>query len=508
MALRKRKRLSDSQSINADATSPAEGMGGPVSLAGSLSGSRAQALRRWRVVFTLVFSDILLALMLWGSASIFQSVWGRGPLSVAAAVSIVTSVGLWVMVRALLGLYPGYGLDQAEELRRQTYAVLATLAVTAIFALAFQLGDLLSRLLLILGFLGLLLLAPLLRYFVKLGMERVGWWGKPVLVLGADKTGARLIRALHREWGLGFRPVAVFDDRLAPVRGLLESVPYGGVPANAMELATKKRVDTAIIAMPEANHDYWAEVVRQASSSFPYVIVIPHLAEVTATGAIARDLAGTLGVELKHNLLNPRIQRVKRALDISFAVVGGTLILPLFIMLSLVVWLEVRSSVFYRDERLGRDGKVFSCIKFRTMAPDAEARLQQMLKEDIAVREEYLKYHKLRNDPRITRVGRFLRKSSLDELPQLWNVLRGEMSLVGPRPYHSHALADLGPARSEILRVPPGMTGLWQVSGRSSLTFSERVQLDCYYVRNWSIWLDFLILARTIKATVFSRGAY
>ena len=157
---------------------------------------------------------------------------------------------------------------------------------------------------------------------------------------------------------------------------------------------------------------------------------------------------------------------------------------------------------------MGRYGKPFSCLKFRTMVPDSEALLQLMLEEDAGMREEYLKYHKLRNDPRVTRVGRFLRKTSLDELPQLWNVLRGEMSLVGPRPYLPRESIDIGTAQSAILLVAPGITGSWQVSGRNHTSFSERIRMDAYYVRDWSVWLDLVLLARTVGSLLFSRGAY
>jgi Undecaprenyl-phosphate galactose phosphotransferase WbaP len=199
---------------------------------------------------------------------------------------------------------------------------------------------------------------------------------------------------------------------------------------------------------------------------------------------------------------------VKRAVDLCVTVVGGTLALPLIVMLTLLVYLESGWPVFYADKRMGKDGQLFSCVKFRTMASNAEHLLQQMLEEDPDCREEYLLYHKLRDDPRVTRVGRFLRKTSLDELPQLWNVLRGEMSLVGPRPYLPRESKEIGVTQSEILRVTPGITGPWQVSGRNGTTFSERVRMDAYYVRDWSIWLDIVLLARTVKTVLFDREAY
>jgi lipopolysaccharide/colanic/teichoic acid biosynthesis glycosyltransferase len=142
------------------------------------------------------------------------------------------------------------------------------------------------------------------------------------------------------------------------------------------------------------------------------------------------------------------------------------------------------------------------------MPSDAATELSRLLEENVELREEYSRHHKLLDDPRVTRVGRILRRTSLDELPQLWNILRGEMSLVGPRPYQSLEVKDIGVSRDEIIRVSPGLTGLWQVSGRSELSFNERIELDRYYVRNWSIWLDLLILVRTLKVIILNRGAY
>ena len=213
-------------------------------------------------------------------------------------------------------------------------------------------------------------------------------------------------------------------------------------------------------------------------------------------------------MEITYNLLNPWALRSKRVLDLVATVCGGALILPLILLLSAFVWLESGGPVFYRDHRMGQDEKPFACLKFRTMLPDAEAMLQRILAEDAGMREQYLIYHKLLDDPRVTRVGRFLRKTSLDELPQLWNVLRGEMSLVGPRPYLPRESQDIGKTQSEILRVPPGMTGPWQVSGRNHASFDTRVRMDAYYVRDWSVWLDLVLLARTVRTVLSKGGAY
>ena len=456
----------------------------------------------------MMSSDVLLACLVWGAALAMQNAWGQGPLSGISTATIVPSVAAWVGSRALLGLYPGYGLDPVEELRRQTYAVVATLAATAIFGFALHFGQTLSRLLIVSSFLGLLVLTPFVRYLVKRELHRVGLWGRSVVVLGSGEPGARLVKLLREEWQLGYKPVAVFDSTMAPVDGLLEGVPYKGNLIDAMFSDWEQEADTAIFAMPYTRRERLAKYVGWASGRFRHVMIIPNLSGVTNSAVVARDLAGTFGVEIRYNLLNPWALRTKRILDLAATTVGGILILPLIAVLCLLVWAESGGSIFYKDLRTGRDGKLFSCLKFRTMVPDAEAMLQRMLEENEEMREEYAEYHKLRNDPRVTRIGRFLRKTSLDELPQLWNVLAGEMSLVGPRPYLPRESGDIGDTQGEILRVPPGITGPWQVAGRNAASFGERVQMDAHYVRDWSVWLDLVLLARTAKCVLSGSDAY
>jgi Undecaprenyl-phosphate galactose phosphotransferase WbaP len=460
------------------------------------------------VLAVLVLLDVLLMLLLWEVASVLQGVWGRGALSEAAIATMAPVTAVWVGLRALMGLYPGYGLDSVEELRRHTYAVFATLAVLAILAVGFQFGYLLSRLLLFFVFLGLLVFAPFVQYFAKWGMKKVGLWGKPVVILSYKETGTNIVSSLKQNWELGYNPVAVFDYRLDTSGGPFEGVDHQQVLADVIHLARKRGVDTAIFAMPHTRREQLAKLTSLASLSFRHVLVIPNLGGVTNSAVVARNLAGTFAVEVKYNLLNPWALRAKRIMDLCATVVGGALILPLLLVLVVLVYLESGRPVFYRDRRMGRNGNPFSCVKFRTMVPDAEALLQRMLEEDRDLREEYSKYHKLRDDPRVTRVGRFLRKTSLDELPQLWNVLKGEMSLVGPRPYLARESKEIGITQSEILRVPPGITGPWQVTGRNQALFGDRVQMDAYYVRDWSIWLDLVLLARTAKTVLLGRGAY
>jgi FlaA1/EpsC-like NDP-sugar epimerase len=214
---------------------------GPTFRARTIMGRWAESRRQSLVVLVMIFSDILLALAVWQAAFVLQDIWGHSTLSERAVASMAPNVVVWVGLRASLGLYPGYGLSQVEELRRQTFALLATLTIITVFAFASQVGDSLSRLLLFAWSLGLLLLAPVARYFVKRAMMKAKLWCKPVVVLGARKTGARVLRVLQEEWQLGFKPVGVFDNRLAPTGGTLEGVPYGGTLNDAVTLAREHR---------------------------------------------------------------------------------------------------------------------------------------------------------------------------------------------------------------------------------------------------------------------------
>src|SRR5829696_5804371 len=492
----------------ANSHTPAERADAPVSQASFILGRQARAWRQRLVVLTLISSDVLLAEVVWGAAFIVASVWGRGELSGISVPAVAATVGVWVGLRALLGLYPGYGLDNVEELRRQTYAVAASLAITSIFALAFQVGVLLSRLLLGSGFVGLLLLAPLLRHFVKWWMMRGGLWGKPVMVIGAGDIGARLVRALQREWSLGLKPIAVFDNRLAPAGGALEGVPYRGTLTDAMSLARKRAANTAIFAMPHARREHLMGFINRASKSFRYVIVIPNMAGITTSAAVARDLVGILGVEIKHNLLNPWIRRIKRALDLLGVVAGGLLISPLVLAIVGLIKLVSSGPAFYTQHRLGKGGNHFRCWKFRTMHVDADWLLTQYLQDNSELRWEWEQDHKLRSDPRVTRAGRFLRATSLDELPQLWNVFKGEMSLVGPRPIVPDEIHHYNGEGPLLLSLKPGITGAWQVSGRSAVAYPERAALELEYVEGWSLWRDLRILLRTVPVVVAGLGAH
>jgi lipopolysaccharide/colanic/teichoic acid biosynthesis glycosyltransferase len=200
--------------------------------------------------------------------------------------------------------------------------------------------------------------------------------------------------------------------------------------------------------------------------------------------------------------------RAKRLMDLVGAVVALVLLFPVFLISAGLIKLGSPGRIFYRQSRIGKDGKPFEILKFRTMHPAADETLELLIRDDPTYRVSWEQYQKLLDDPRLTAFGRIMRRMSIDELPQLWNVLKGEMSLVGPRPFLPEQKDDYGEAYAYYVEMRPGMTGLWQINGRNLISFADRAEWDKYYVRNWSLLLDVLILVRTIAAVLRSTGAY
>ncbi len=286
----------------------------------------------------------------------------------------------------------------------------------------------------------------------------------------------------------------------------VDGVPLVGELSLAPILAARLKIPYAVLAMPGVDSAKLLQIVERIGGKFTHLLIIPDLFGFATMGVPAKSLGGILGVEVRQQLLLPGPRLAKRIMDVALTCLGGIFVLPFLLLIAALIKLDSKGPVFYTQKRLGKDGTYFSAYKFRTMHGDGEARLKAILDADPALRAEYDIYHKLRKDPRVTRIGRILRKFSLDEFPQLLNVIKGDMSLVGPRPYIERELTEMSGQEKIILRAPPGMTGMWQVSDRNATSFAQRVQIDVYYVRNWSPWLDIHILAKTFGVVVKGSG--
>lgn len=339
----------------------------------------------------------------------------------------------------------------------------------------------------------------IVRGVARAALRALGVWEIPALVVGSRTRLDQAIDLVRTERALGFSVASVntLDD-------------FAGARASSwLEACHGCGAQMVILAADEADLlAHRSLVSRLALERIPFVCVqslggLP-VFSVDAHHFVGQEVLLLVG---QSQLLRPVGRALKAVFDYSLA---GLLLLvsaPLFMLFGLLIARD-GGPVFYSHHRLGRDGRMFRCLKFRTMVPDAEQTLTRMLAGDPARRREWEDNHKLQGDPRITRIGRFLRSLSLDELPQLFNVLKGDMSLVGPRPIHPDETGRFGEDIDYYLRVKPGITGLWQVSGRNDLDYPRRVALNTWYVKNWSLWLDVVILLKTIPTVLSRRGAY
>jgi exopolysaccharide biosynthesis polyprenyl glycosylphosphotransferase len=277
-----------------------------------------------------------------------------------------------------------------------------------------------------------------------------------------------------------------------------------GGTADLTRLVEQLGVDRVVLASTGAAYEETLELVRRVRRPDVHLSIVPQFFEVFASNATIEDLQGVPVVSLPPMRMSRPMRATKRTFDVVGSALGLVALSPLLALIALVIKLDSPGPVFFRQLRNGRSGRGFAIVKFRTMVAGAEA--QRFALADLNQVDGPL--FKIKSDPRITRVGGFLRRYSLDELPQLWNVLRGDMSFVGPRPFVVHEAKQITGWAERRLETTPGITGLWQVLGRNDLPFEEMVKLDYIYVTNWSLWWDVKILCQTIPVVFRRRGAY
>ncbi|WP_278623594.1 exopolysaccharide biosynthesis polyprenyl glycosylphosphotransferase [Thomasclavelia spiroformis] len=277
---------------------------------------------------------------------------------------------------------------------------------------------------------------------------------------------------------------------------------------NLNEAIENNEIEQIIIALPEANQQVIDKVMSDIYGKVASVKYLPNVNGTMTFSSEVQDFDGQLLIATSNDTIGILDKFIKRFIDILAGIVGVITLLPLMVY---VKYKYVKSgdydNIMFSQYRIGKNGKLIKIYKFRSMIPNAEKELERLMKEDPKIKEEYLTNKKLKDDPRITPVGHFLRKTSLDEWPQFINVLKGEMSFIGPRPYLPREKEDMGQYYDSIIKLKPGVTGMWQANGRSDVEFSYRCKLDDYYYHNWSIWLDFTIMYKTVKSVVYGKGS-
>jgi len=485
----------------------------------SMGRNRSRRLRRLLAGFALALADLLALVAALVAARVLHALaarWLPGHVTALAdplqETLRIQLFGVWILVAvAWLSLQGEYWrrLPFWDEVRRlwRLVLVLAALDALVLFLAKWDFSRLWFLLLWTLS----MSFLPLGRALARRGLDRIGLWNEPVLIVGTGANALETLEALRREHALGWEVEAFVSlrphvDRLAhrgrsyPVRSL-----GGDIGRGLDEVFAGRRV---VLAPEEGELAAMPQLLDRLGRLGVEVSIVPPLRGLPLFGMdpIHFFRHEVLMLRVRNNLARPGARLVKRAFDLAC---GGLLLIVLAPLLAGVA-LRIAlggGPVLFAHERVGQGGRRFRCYKFRTMVPDAEARLEALLRNP-AWRRQWEESRKLRDDPRVTPFGHFLRRTSLDELPQLFNVLRGDMSLVGPRPVVTEELARYGEHVAEYLQVRPGITGLWQISGRSDADYDSRVRLDSWYVRNWNLWYDTVILMLTVQKVVRGEGAY
>jgi len=458
---------------------------------------------RHRLLNTLFFSAsdaVALGLAL-TTVALIQD-WQHGAVLIPVWSAFLIPV--WLVGAALIGLTPSQGLGSVEELRRMT--ILLPIVYVSWGAAIFLSGKGQTigwpYFLLPLAFSAVSI--PYFRICLKRLLIRCGQWAVPTAVYGVGETGEQVMALLRSEKGLGYNPIVAYDDDAATWGEQRAGVGVLGSTELVMPHAA-----VAVMVTADIPRDRQTELLEGPLMGYHSVMVVPELIGAPSMHVQTRNLSGVLGLKIQQNLAKPSARMLKRGLDVSIVLLTSPLWVPLCAIIALCVWLEDYSSPIFRQERIGQNGERFNTLKFRTMVPNAEEALDEVLQENETLRQEWEENYKIENDPRVTRMGTFLRRLSLDEIPQLVNVLRGEMSLVGPRPLPSYHHVELSDRTRDLReRVPPGLTGMWQVVGRSETGTAGMEKWDPFYVRNWSPWLDAVIIVRTLRTVVAGKGAY
>ncbi len=399
------------------------------------------------------------------------------------------------------GLYPGLVLPPADEVKKFSvccFFIFVGIALSIALDHDHSKAPLIAALILTVPIVSILL--PCGREFARNLFARYKWYGVPTIIFTSSHMGEVIAERLLNRPDLGYKPAVIINTKVSEptvYKGILVFPPSEEI----IRIIKDVRIKVAILC------DY-EEDTSPINSFFRYTILIPKIEDISTISTNVRDFGGILGFSSTHNLTKRISLFWKRIIDLTLLIISSPLTVPLTIVVSIIIKCTSPGPVFYGHKRIGYNGKEFKCWKFRSMVIDADKQLEKILAENPQMRAEWEKDRKFTNDPRVTPIGKFLRKTSIDEIPQFFNVLAGEMSFIGPRPVTSPELQKYGNKADFILSVKPGLSGMWQISGRSDTGYEERITLDAYYIQNWSVWLDIWIIIKTVYVVLRGKGAY
>lgn len=462
-------------------------------------------------VLALVLADIFTVASIWAIVVIAYEAVG-GQYSPFIYLSFWPVPLAFVAVNAMFGLYHGSWMYPAapvpgvEEMRRLVLSSLVThVAVMAVLVILFQTMQGYSRIVVTVSGICVAFFAQSVRNLTRILMQKLGIGQIPVVLSGSSKAARNLAAVLANDPYTGFKIVGYFDSSRARAAELKKfGIPHMGP---LKKIVPKARARDIKILLACQDERLFRLQMEEFTSWFTYIEYLPGANTFPIYGSKAISFGGLGGLEMVNQARKRILLFQKRSLDTLLAAMAFVIAIPFFIVIPILVKLTSRGSVFFRQTRLGKNGREFKVWKFRSMYSDAQQRLDKLLAEDENAAKEWRETFKLRRDPRVTPFGKFLRITSLDELPQFINVFMGDMALIGPRPIVKAEIPYYGDSYKLFSSVRPGITGLWQVSGRSDVDYTRRVALDTYYVLNWSPWMDLWIMIRTVFAVLLMHGA-
>jgi Undecaprenyl-phosphate galactose phosphotransferase WbaP len=455
----------------------------------------------------LIASDLLGVMLSFGAGFFLVNLYDLSAINFKSFVIYWPYLPVFIVFFAIFRLYPGIALAPADELKNFTLSSL--LAHGSIILSRFIEDaefDAISAAFVI-SFCSSSLIILTCRSFTHLALRKTRIKGIPAVIYGSGGAWKNVVDRLLKSRHLSYVPALILDA--SPASGdIYRDIPVIHDADAGPEIVRRFNIKMAIVAMSGINRADMAHLINHSVSAFRYNILIPDFGSAANIWMSVRDFNGILGFATGNRLKMPWNLGGKRLMDAVLIAIGGIIVLPFLLLIALLIKLSSPGPVLYRHKRVGQDGREIFVYKFRSMVKDADEKLKAMLEADPALRAEWEAGYKLKNDPRITPIGKFLRRTSFDEFPQLINIIKGEMSFVGPRPVTRDEVERYGEDFHRIFSVKPGLTGLWQVSGRSDTDYEERIAYDTYYLQSWSVWIDIWVLYKTIEVVIRGKGAY
>ena len=396
-----------------------------------------------------------------------------------------------------------------ETLQRTFYAVLYSEIFCVVLLYLFKTSNYVSRAYVVIFFAMAFICLCISRQLLIKTCRRLNLMKEAVVFIGAGKTTQKIIDFTRNNNCFGINVAGLFDET-PKIKDITEKYHTFRDLEETKDYIQRYKIRTVIIAVPSMEKERLLNLIEDLQPIVRNLMFVPNIVGMPVFNLEVKRLYENNMVLLgiKNNLAKKTNRRIKRVFDIVLGIMFCTIIVPILAIAAFCIKLDTKGPIFFNSERIGKNGKLFKCYKLRSMYVNADKIFEAYLSKNRQAQEEWNKFQKLKdNDPRLTKVGKFIRKYSIDELPQIFNVLKGEMSLVGPRPYLPREKVLMENWYNDIISVLPGMTGYWQVNGRSNVNFNGRLKMDNWYIRNWSIWIDIELLIRTFKVVINGKGA-